>query len=411
MFKKGKYLIVVGALVVIAVLSIILIGAGEKKGVEFRVWLFEYDANMLPDYQVLIDEYMEENPEVKITFESPGFSEYYEMIITRFQAGDPPELITLADVWIKTIDQYLDDWGKYLPKDFGKRFYEGPWDYLSRDGKQFGIPQAISTRGLIYRPDIFEELNLEAPVTWDDFYNVCKVIKEKRPDISPWGLQGGNADVDLVNAQFYQFMASNGGKIAEDDGEVVLGKSPYRKKNIEALAFMKKMVDDGLTIPDPVAYNFVGIMDLYTTGRVAMILNGPWMEFMSKDAGVPFASRPGPMKSNMAAAGFVDAFSLYNKAENKEEIAKFVQWLYTDERRTKWSTEHGMIPCLKNAGKDKFYDTDTWKMFIGQLDFTYYHPPVSNWMKISMEGVKQIQSCLLGEKTAEQAIDDWQAAF
>ena len=70
-----------------------------------------------------------------------------------------------------------------------------------------------------------------------------------------------------------------------------------------------------------------------------------------------------------------------------------------------------MIPCLKNAGKDKFYDTDTWKMFIGQLDFTYYHPPVSNWMKISMEGVKQIQSCLLGEKTAEQAIDDWQAAF
>jgi hypothetical protein len=50
-------------------------------------------------------------------------------------------------------------------------------------------------------------------------------------------------------------------------------------------------------------------------------------------------------------------------------------------------------------------------MFLGQLDFAYYHPPVENWMKISMEGVKHLQACLLGEKTPEQAIDDWQAAF
>ena len=410
--QKKHLCLIVGLAVLLSVLCFFIVGAGEKPGVaEFRMWLFEYDANMLPDYRALIDEYMEENTNVKITFEIPSFSEYYEMLITRFQAGDPPELITLADVWIKTIDPYLDNWDDYLPEDFGKRFYEGPWNYMNLDGKQFGIPQAISTRGLIYRPDIFEELNLEPPVTWDDFYNVCKTIKEERPDISPWGLQGGNADVDLVNAQYYQFMASNGGKIAEDDGEVVVGKAPYRKRNIEALAFMKKMVDDGLTIPDPVAYNFVGIMDLYTTGRAAMILNGPWMEFLSTDAGIPFACTPGPMKTNMAAPGFVDCFALYNKAENKEEIAKFVQWLYTDKRRTKWSTEHGMIPCLKSVGEHTFYSTDTWRMFLGQLDFAYYHPPVENWMKISMEGVKHLQACLLGEKTPEQAIDDWQAAF
>jgi multiple sugar transport system substrate-binding protein len=409
MFRKQKFLFSLLVLVSIATILFVCVGAANKKS-EFRLWLFEYDAKMMPDYQALVDEYTKQNPNVKVKLEIPSFSEYYEMLITRLQAGDAPELITLSDIWIKTVDQYLDDWNKYLPKEFGARFYKSPWNYLNVDGKQYGIPQAISTRGLIYRPDIFKELNLKPPVTWDDFYKVCKVIKEKRPDISPWGLQGGNADTDLVNAQFYQFMASCGGKITEDNGDVLIGKSPFREKNVEALAFIKKMVDEDLTIPDPVAYNFVGIMDLYTTGRVAMILNGPWMEFMAKDAGVPYASAPGPMKTNMAAVGFVDCFALNKKAKNKDEIIKFVKWLYDDARRTKWSTEHGMIPCLKAEGKSPFYQTDNWKMFIGQLDFAFYHPIVANWMKISMEGIKHLQSCILGEITPEQAIDDWAAA-
>ncbi len=395
----------------IIVFGLLVCGLASGAPTEFRMWLFEYDAQMLPDYRALVDQYTKQNPTVKITFEIPSFSEYYEMAVTRFQAGDPPELITLSDVWLKTVDQYLEDWTPYLPKGFSDRFYEGPWKYMNVDGKQLGIPQAISTRGLIYRPDIFKELNLKPPRTWDDFYRVSKVIKEKRPDIAPWGLQGGNADTDLPNAQFYQFMASNGGKIAEDDGTVVVGKPPYRQRNIEALAFIRKMVVEGLTIPDPVAYNFVGIMDLYTTKRAAMILNGPWVEGMAKDAGVPFASAPAPMKTAKAAVGFVDCFALSNKARNKDEVAKFVLWLYDGGRRTKWATEHGMIPELKVAGKSPYYNTDTWKMFLGQLDFAVYHPVVSNWMKVSMEGVKQLQSALLGEKTPEQAIDDWQAAF
>jgi ABC-type glycerol-3-phosphate transport system substrate-binding protein len=211
MMKRFKFLKISLMCIFLFVFALGIAGASEgtEEEMEFVMWLFNYDAQMMPDYEGYVAEFQKTHPNVDIILETTGFAEYFEMLQTRMHAGDSPDMMITRVGWFPALEKFLEDWNKYLPKNFGDRFYEGPWKGCNLRGKQLGIPTAISTRGLVYRPDVLEELGLKPPRTWDDFYNMLKAIKKGRPDISPWGLQGGNGDLDLAMAQFYHFMASN----------------------------------------------------------------------------------------------------------------------------------------------------------------------------------------------------------
>ena len=46
------------------------------------------------------------------------------------------------------------------------------------DGKIYGIPYATNADGVIYNKDIFNELGLQIPKTWDEFVDVSNKIKD-----------------------------------------------------------------------------------------------------------------------------------------------------------------------------------------------------------------------------------------
>lgn len=94
-------------------------------------------------------------------------------------------------------------------EDVKAQFSNGVMQAYEYRGKVFGLPETFDFPVFFYRTDIFAELGLSAPVTWDDFMKLIPVIQSHNMDIAfPTGLSG-------YSLLLYQ----NGGALYNNNGE------------------------------------------------------------------------------------------------------------------------------------------------------------------------------------------------
>ncbi|MCR4727704.1 MAG: extracellular solute-binding protein [Lachnospiraceae bacterium] len=62
-------------------------------------------------------------------------------------------------------------------------FYSEAFDQFTLEGGVYALPQTMSFHVLFYRADILDELGLEVPTTWDEFYQCLAVIQKNNMNI------------------------------------------------------------------------------------------------------------------------------------------------------------------------------------------------------------------------------------
>ena len=85
--------------------------------------------------------------------------------------GAPGWLMPLNDL----VEKY---WDEYKLGDIPDKAWEG----ATLDGNIYGVPIVGNTLHLIYRQDVFEDLGLSVPETYDDIIAVCQAIGLDNPD-------------------------------------------------------------------------------------------------------------------------------------------------------------------------------------------------------------------------------------
>lgn len=127
------------------------------------------------------------------------------------------------------------------------------------DGKRYNLPGLFDVPfydgGLIMRADLLEEYGLDVPKTYDEFYNVLKVFKEKNPDSYPLTM--------LVGPRvFYRFtMPSFGISLGKNSssGSYVLSWDYEAQKYFagaisdeykEYITYVHKLYEEGLLDPE-----------------------------------------------------------------------------------------------------------------------------------------------------------------
>lgn len=63
------------------------------------------------------------------------------------------------------------------------RFYSEAFDQFTLEGGVYALPQTMSFHVMFYRADILDELGLEVPLTWDEFYQCLAVIQKSNMNI------------------------------------------------------------------------------------------------------------------------------------------------------------------------------------------------------------------------------------
>ena len=114
-------------------------------------------------------------------------------------------------------------------------------------GAAYGLPVTQNFCMMFYRTDIFEEMGLTVPRTWEDFFRTMRILQRSNLQVGvpvPSGTTLGNYDL------FTAFLYQNGGSIMNADGTRAVLDSP---EAIEAFTTWTNLfVDMGL----PLSYDF-----------------------------------------------------------------------------------------------------------------------------------------------------------
>ena len=232
---------------------------------------------------------------------------------------------------VEPLDAYVDKYGYRAElDDIGDVYRE---NQMRIGDTIYGFPDDGDVFILYYRKDIFEELGLSVPTTWDEFYEVSKAITDaKAPDVYGSGFMRARGLLQY----FYQERARvEGCKFFDSESMKATINGPGC---VKALA---GMVKDNTTMPPGIeAWGFVETLAAFNAGQTAMLQSWPpvgrWSAGYGTDdiamqwvppsvvAGkVGYALPPGGHPQ--LAAGFAMAVS--SSSKNKDAAYLYIQWI------------------------------------------------------------------------------------
>ncbi len=194
-------------------------------------------------------------------------------LTTAMSAGD---LSTLPDIFLmqdnsfqKYATNYPDIFVDLADKgiDF-TQFSEAKVAYSTLDGKNYGVPFDNGAAISCYRTDMLEEAGYTVDdftdITWDDFMEKAKVVKEKtgQPLLTQ---QAGSTDIIMMMIQ------SVGASCFTEDGKANIVDNEAVKKAVEIYS---QMVKDGTLLEVTDWDQYVASIN---NGTVAGVINGCWI--------------------------------------------------------------------------------------------------------------------------------------
>ena len=310
-------------------------------------------------FQKLIDDFKAAHPDVEVEwnlFDHEG----YKTSIRNFLTAEAPDVAgwyagnrmapfvkaglfaDVSDVWA---ENGLDD-------TLGSAAAS-----MTIDGKKWGVPYTYYQWGIYYRADIFKDLGIAPPKTWDELLAACAKLQEN--DITPFTI--GTKYLWTAAGWFdYLNLRVNGYEFHND---LTAGKVTYTDDRVQAV-FDKwdEIVKPGYIIKNHASYSWQEALAPMVQGKAAMYVMGNFAVAPLREAGLsddqlgffPFPEiTPGLPKAEEAPT---DTLHIPANAKNKEDAKKFLAFLAKADVQTEINMTLGQLPINKNSkvGDDKF---------------------------------------------------------
>jgi ABC-type glycerol-3-phosphate transport system substrate-binding protein len=213
--KRKRTLIIVGVVIFILILVTIILLLIRRRNqqttdpiqsddeiviegqVELDYWgLWEPPSVVQP----LIDEFEDQNPNIKINYSQQTFSNYESRLFTRLQqatgATEPaPDIFRIHNTWTPKYYQYLSPVPAQImsAEEYKEKFYPtAVSDFTAKDGNIYAIPWYIDGLVVFYNKQLLAEEGIqEPPSDWDSFFELAQDLTQK--DASGRILQSGLA--------------------------------------------------------------------------------------------------------------------------------------------------------------------------------------------------------------------------
>lgn len=307
----------------------------------------------------LVAGFKEQNPDVNVELTIVDI-EAWKTQIRNALGANPPDVVT----WFAAnrMRPYVE---AGLFEDISDMYTNGDLEGLDSvkgavtiDGKQWGVPYTYYPWGIYYRADIFKELGLTEPATFDEEIANCqKIIDSGRSCYAigtkfPWTAGGW---FDYIN------MRTNG-----FDFHMALGRGeiPWTDDRVRAtFANWRKLIDMGAFVPDHQSYTFQEGLTFFTEGKATAYLLGNFIVGALRDAGMTdeqidvyqFPTIGDFPKGEDAPT---DTMHIPSGAANKENARAFLQYLTSADVQTKINGADGLgafpVNANSSVGDDKF---------------------------------------------------------
>ena len=363
------------------------------------------------------------NPDIKVNMEYLGYDFIHDKITTGMAANPPAYDAVMIDViWPDEFIKagYLLDVTSRVTAEMKSGIFPASWNGVTRNGKIYGMPWLMDVKYFMYNKDMLQKAGItDPPKTWEELVDQAKTIKEKGivefPIVWSWNQKEG------VVCDYAVLLYGNGGSFVDASGKPAFNND----KGVEALAWMKQTIDDGLSNPSSVSSDENAVRDNFIAGQSAFAVNWLFQYSDSNDASKSkiagqAAFAPMPVFQAGADAGVkgssVDgssSFAVMATTPYPDQTWKFLTYLASNEVQTKYSAE--MLPIWKADFEGDALKTlegatptnpITVPAFLSQFPFANERPTVPYYNEASAALQLAIQEALTGVKSPKDALDE-----
>lgn len=227
-----------------------------------------YDA-----YANVIAEFEADNPGWTVQWERFQWPDMRTKLVADFAVGNTPDLVAEPGGWVQEFAQQglLEPLDAYIEADGAEMGYPEDWQDFSvsrnmLDDSHYGVQIHLTCATLVYNTDLLAEAGFDAPpTTWEEFREVAMATSTNgRFGFAP----------NPVTSYYWPWLFQNGAEFYDPETNTVGFDSP---EAAEALQFVSDLIHDDKAAPLPVAgSDYEGPQKLFTAGRAAMIITGPW---------------------------------------------------------------------------------------------------------------------------------------
>lgn len=315
-----------------------------------EIMFFSNKIEAVGTYNKLVEKFEAENPNIKVTISAPP--DATTVLKTKLVKGDVPDIISMsADrSYADFVDaNILEDLDGLVDIDKINPVYNEMMKDLEIEERQgiYGVPYALNASGVIYNKDIFRELNLEIPKTWDEFLSVAQKVKNEQ--IIPFYMTYKEAwttlpawntiSSTLVSSEIFDKVNKREVTFSEIYDETT-------DKILELLEF-------GHSDNFGVGYNDGNIA--FAKGESAMYLQGsyaiPSILTVNENLNLGMFALPATnnVENNKLVSGVDVYFSIPKDAKNKEESIKFINFLLEEENSQLYIEEQCAFSAVKGV--------------------------------------------------------------
>lgn len=333
---------------------------------EITFWHSFTQGPRLETIQAAADQFMKDNPKVKITIETFSWADFYTKWTTGLASGNVPDMSTaLPNHVVEMIDA-----GAIIPMDnlidtMGRdRFYEAPLtEMTAEDGHCYAVPLYSHAQVMWYHGDTLAKYNLDVPTTWDELYTAAKTISDGEGG-NVFGCSVPMGTNDMMATRFLNFYVRSAGETLIDENGKANLTSPAA---IDGINYWVKMYKD-CSPADSINFNVLDQATLYYTGKTCFDFNSGFQiggvqtnapELIDQIDCAPMPT----LKKGEPQVGYETSnipMVIWQNSEYPEVCEAFIEYLYQPENYVPFllSVPVGMLPALKEISTDPAFLSD-----------------------------------------------------
>ena len=291
--------------------------------------------------------------------------------------------------------------------------YQGALDATKYEGKYYGMPWLNDVKYMFVNMELLKQAGIEAaPTTWDELIADAKACKEQ--GICEYPIVGCYAQAECLICDYTCIAGSFGGSFVDENNNPTLNSA----ENVAALDFMAQTLKDGLCNPKSLEMIEDDVLSTFAAGNAVFAINWTYQYASMNDEsqstvvgqGV-ITPIPGTDKAQSATVNGGMPLMITAGCKNPDEAWDYMLFLASKEMQAKycanalpiWKSLYTDPSVIETAGADVVAASQV------QFDFIENRPMVPYYNELSTSMQTEIQLVLLGQKTAQEALDGLQA--
>lgn len=297
-------------------------------------------------------------PDVTLNIASVPLPDLHQTLSHAVAEGRAPDLAVLDSVWVHEfaaagflwdLNELTEGWSGQIGTDLLEPFATAN----THRGRIVALQAEGDVAGLWYRVDALAATMATPPRTWAELADAARAVASPGRT-RPLALPGGSRAGETTTYCLLAFLASNGARVL-DSGGITLNSHAA----IEALEFLRSLVDDGLVAAGAVAHDWDQPSHLLADERVAMAFGGSYEARMlaaqehvavaELSGRYGFLPMPAGPRGSLATVAGGMVYAVFRQAAQPQLAGRLLRHLCSTEQLAQMSRKTGQIPPRASA--------------------------------------------------------------